>query len=148
MVGPTSFKLEKSEIIRGYKSFEAIFNDSKQFKTNLLTGYLKANKISLLTRKSPQNSIKVGFIVSKKKFRKASRRNRIRRLMRESYRLNKHYYLEIIKNYSIQLIIGLNSGPEIMAVKDEVLFDFRKINIEMEKLLTKINSFLMPERVN
>jgi ribonuclease P protein component len=145
MVGQISFRLEKSEIIRGYRSFELILNDSKIFRTNLLTGFLKANKISLLTKRSPHRNVKVGFIISKKKFRKAFKRNKIRRLLKEAYRLNRRYYLEEIRNYSIQLIIGLNSSPEIMAVKEEVLFSFEKINIEMEKLLIKINEFLVPE---
>ena len=148
MNGQISFKLEKNEIIRGYKSFETILNDSKQFRTNLLTGFLKANKISLLTRTSPQNDIKVGFIISKKKFRKSYKRNKLRRLLKESFRLNKHIYSEEVKSYSTRLLIGLNTSPELMAVKEEIILNFNKLSVEMEKLLRQVTNYLNNKRDN
>lgn len=42
-----------------------------------------------------QSGIQAGFTVSKKKFKKAVDRNRIKRLMREAYRLQKHKLCQI-----------------------------------------------------
>ena len=61
--------LRKSKILRGYESFDRIFRNSRQFKTKLLTGYLRTEKIELTKNDSPltKSNFKVGFIISKKK---------------------------------------------------------------------------------
>ncbi len=44
----------------------------------------------LLARENNQNHPRLGLIVSKKKIRKAVSRNRIKRIIRDSFRLNQH----------------------------------------------------------
>lgn len=44
----------------------------------------------LLARENNQNHPRLGLIVSKKKVRKAVSRNRIKRIIRDSFRLNQH----------------------------------------------------------
>ncbi len=72
----------------------------------------------------------VAFGVSKKKFRKAVRRNRIKRLMRESFRLNQHL-LNKEKPLALLLIYTSNN---------EEKFDF--LTERMQKLLNKLNETL------
>ena len=96
------YRFRKSEIIRGYDSYNNVLQNSKQFKTELLKGFLNIEKTdtslsSLYTKevsKSPQNEskIKVGFIISKRKIHKSSQRNRLKRLLKESYRLNRFFF--------------------------------------------------------
>jgi ribonuclease P protein component len=97
-----NFRLRKSEIIRGYNAYINIITNSSKFNTELLKGYLKANYSetslkSINTKdysKSPlkKQNLKVGFIISKKRIHKSNQRNRIKRLLKESYRLNKVFF--------------------------------------------------------
>jgi len=50
--------------------------------------------------------IQVLLVVSKKRVKKAHERNRIKRLLRENYRLNKHLLLENLKNDK-DLVLGI-----------------------------------------
>ena len=96
------YKLSKSKIIRGYDAYKKILQNSKYFKTDLLKGYLKVGKTDLnvgsvntnVSSKRPltKPNTKVGFIVSKRKVHKAYQRNRLKRLLKESYRLNRFFF--------------------------------------------------------
>lgn len=97
--------LGKDEIIRGYESFKRIFIKSKVIETRYLKCYLQFDDKIL----SPQ-LIKVGFTVSKKKVKKAYVRNRIKRLMKEAYRLEKHLLGSFNIGRKFSFIITINDS--------------------------------------
>lgn len=74
------FRLSKSEIFRGKHDFNAVHNRGRSFANHAL--------ILLLVRDERYNG-KVGFAAGKK-LGGAVVRNRVKRLMREAYRLNKN----------------------------------------------------------
>ncbi|UOQ38177.1 Ribonuclease P protein component [Candidatus Karelsulcia muelleri] len=84
----TNNKLKKKEIINKKKIVNTIFRNGKKIENNLLkVAYLE-------TSTSKYNStstfkVKIAFFVSKKQIIKSYQRNRIKRLMRRSYQLNK-----------------------------------------------------------
>ena len=75
--------------------------------------------------------VKLAISVPRKKFKKAVTRNRIKRLIRESYRLNKSLLYEKLNEKKREMDILL-----IYISDDEP--DFNYINIRMQKLLLKL----------
>jgi len=69
--------------------------------------------------------IKAGVSVSKRHFRKAVQRNRIKRLMREAYRLNKFKYFNNISHQYAFMILYIG--------KDDT--DFETISKKMNTLM-------------
>ncbi|MBE8950494.1 MAG: ribonuclease P protein component [Quinella sp. 3Q1] len=74
------FKLSKSEILRGKNDFNAVHSHGRSFANHALV---------LLVVNDERYNGKVGFAAGKK-LGGAVVRNRVKRLMREAYRLNKN----------------------------------------------------------
>jgi len=142
MTEKTSFKISKKEIVRGYKSFENILTHSKLFKTELLTGHLRTNKLSLKNSPLKMNTVKVGFIISKKKIRKSNNRIKIKRLIKEAYRLNRHNYLDGYNNVDVQLLIGINQNSNYVSPEFSKSLNYELVKKETENLLSAIRDYL------
>ncbi len=80
----TSFSLKKEERLSSKKIIDQLFAEGKSFISFPV-------KVVFLPTQLPANfPVQAGFSVSKKIFKRAVKRNRIKRLLREAYRLNKH----------------------------------------------------------
>lgn len=79
----SGFGLKKAERLCGKKAIDALFagTDSKS---------LSAYPIRIVFRPTEEAGIRILVSVSKKRFRHAVDRNRVKRQLREAYRLNKH----------------------------------------------------------
>ncbi len=71
---PKQYRLKKRS---AFKAIYKVKNSSHKGGVTLFAGVLKKN----------ESPTKVGFVVSKKVHKRAVKRNRLKRLMRESYRL-------------------------------------------------------------
>ncbi|MBT8296978.1 MAG: ribonuclease P protein component [Maribacter sp.] len=79
-----SMKFPKKEKLKSKKLIDALFKEGKSFSAYSL-------KLIYLKVETPTDvQFKTGVAVPKKNFKSAVQRNRIKRLMRESFRLNKH----------------------------------------------------------
>ncbi|QLE01058.1 ribonuclease P protein component [Galbibacter sp. BG1] len=76
--------------------------------------------------------IKTAVSVSKRSFKKAVDRNRIKRLMREAYRLNKHLFLNTVKENSLAFMF-LYTGKEMPTLE--------KLNSSMLRIHQKFEDF-------
>jgi len=74
------FKFTKQERIKKKKEFEKVFQEGKVIKNGKVVLYVMPNGLDVS---------RLGLVVSKK-VGNAVRRNRVKRLLREVYRLNKH----------------------------------------------------------
>ncbi|MBU2995874.1 ribonuclease P protein component [Cellulophaga baltica] len=84
MDNKTNFTYGSTEKLKSKKLFEQLFSEGKsvtQYPIRLV--YAKTDLIK------DEVSIKAGVTVSKRKFKSAVKRNRIKRVLREAYRLNK-----------------------------------------------------------
>ena len=107
---------------------------SKKLLDALFTSGNKLNKypIKLVYKKidfKDECFFKVGVSVPKRNFKKAVDRNKIKRLMREAYRLNKHIIQNEKNNKYVCMLLFI--GKETP--------DFEELNTKVNKLLVKFN---------
>jgi len=121
------FTFNKKEKLKSQKLIEKLFDEGKSvtvFPLRML--YLK-------TTHDDGSTIKTGVSVSKRNFKKAVQRNRIKRLLREAYRLNKPEYFNNITTSYAFMILYLG--------KDDTDFDSvnSKLKIVFKTFLEKIS---------
>jgi ribonuclease P protein component len=103
------YTFKKEEKLKSRKTIEDLFKDGKSFSNfpfRVLWKFTSASTAPLQT----------GFAVSSKNFKRAVDRNRIKRLMREAYRLQKNILQEYLKQEQKQLAVFIiyvgNELPE------------------------------------
>ena len=105
-----SFSFGKAEKLKSKKLIGQLFEEGKSITVFPL-------KLIYLPINSDQKvKIKTAVSVPKKNFKSAVHRNRIKRLMRESYRLNKHLIFNNIEGNFAFLILYL--GKELPQYRD------------------------------
>ncbi|MFN3761179.1 MAG: ribonuclease P protein component [Algoriphagus aquaeductus] len=119
-----NFKLPKSERLHAKKLIKELFNEGSSF-------FLYPFKVLFLNKKELDGQTnQVLFSVSKKKIKKASGRNFIKRRMREAYRLNK----SILSSNGILLGLIFVGNPEMSFSEIEP-----KMKLALEKLQKEIS---------
>lgn len=128
---PMNERLGKSYKLKSKIIIESLYNDGelvKQFP--FLAKFCKQELPS-------KEVFQVVFSVSKRKFKKAPDRNRIKRLMRETVRKNKHALEDYLKNQDEQLALFLiYTNAEIMTYEEMN----RKIVLLFERLITQLKT--------
>jgi ribonuclease P protein component len=123
MTNNKPYSLGKSQRLKSRKQIDTLFEKGKkitQFPFRLL--YLA----------EPGNGeVKAGFTVSSKNFPRAVDRNRIKRLTRESYRIQKKKLENLIlKNRSVLHLFFIYTGREILS--------YEEISIDLKQALDKL----------
>jgi len=94
-----NFSLTRNERVKKKRDFEKIYNAA-----NVLFSSDRLIKVHIIYAESDAAEIKIAAAVSKKAG-KAVWRNRVKRLIKESYRLNKKVLLEKVLKKKIQLLL-------------------------------------------
>jgi ribonuclease P protein component len=111
-------RLPRREVIRGAKSFGLIFRSGKRIDGNILRCFVVFRKVELEEKKCTLFGVKISRSV-----KRAVDRNRIKRMVRESFRINKHIIdFEALNSYSVS----------------DVLFYFPGYNTKYSKQISKL----------
>ncbi|WP_139957210.1 ribonuclease P protein component [Flavicella sediminum] len=123
------FTYGKQEKLKSKKSIEEIFEQGEAVSSYPFRLIFVKKEIS----ENPK--ILAGVSVPKRKVNKAVYRSKIKRLMRESYRLNKYLFLDgITANYNMMLVYVAKEAQEM-----EIL------NVKMQKLAQKFQAKIANE---
>jgi ribonuclease P protein component len=123
------FTLGKEERLKSRKQIEKLFAEGKNFAVSLFRVYYLVNE--MLNIQYSMFNVQFGVGVSAKNFKKAVDRNRIKRLTREAWRLQKNELSEKIKTTQKQLnVFFIYTGkelPDFTTVKDKVAIALKKL---------------------
>lgn len=122
------FSLPRAKILRGRKNFQRLFeSDAVTIRTSC---------IDLRFRIYPdaEPDCLMGFI-AKKKLGKAVKRNRIKRLMKEAYRLNQHTISD--------LVISKNICLHGAFLANTIDLTFEKTEHHIKKLLSDVRKYIL-----
>jgi len=111
------YSLPRSKSLKSKILIEQLFKEGKSISK------FPVRLVYLQTEYNKDEKFQVAFSVPKKKFKKAVDRNRIKRLMREAFRLQQHQLLLPQKT----IMMWLYTGKEIP--------DYRTIFQAMEKII-------------
>jgi len=119
------FGFSKSESLRHKRLFETLFDGgAKHFSHPLMVVWKKIEQVEAAP-------IQVGFSVPKKHYKKAVKRNLIKRRLREAYRLQKHDLYLFAEAKELRLAILF-----VVVKTDNISFD--ELNLKMMLLLRDI----------
>jgi len=136
MTQEKNFKLTKQERLSGRKRIENLYANGHSF-------HISSIKIMwILNQEEEISSIsQVMFSAPKKKFKNAVTRNRLKRLMRESFRKNKHILYDFLhsQNINIHLSIVFTGKADInyAETEDKIILTLQRLTQEIKTSLEK-----------
>ncbi|RKE98780.1 ribonuclease P protein component [Ichthyenterobacterium magnum] len=121
----------KKEKLKSQKLIEQLFSEGKSVSAYPL------RMVYLKTTFNDNTKLKTGVSVSKRNFKKAVDRNRIKRLLREAYRLNKaSYFNNITTSYALMILYIGKDGTDFETVDKKTKQLFKSF---LEKISRDLN---------
>ena len=115
-------KYTKKDKLKNKKRIEKLFTEGNSVLVFPL-------RLVFLEVGENDSGTKVGVSVSKKHFKSAISRNRIKRLIREVYRLNKSvYFNNITTQYALMILYIGNHKPTFQQINEAMSLLFEKFN--------------------
>jgi ribonuclease P protein component len=129
------FTLGKNERLKSRKQIEQLFSTGKKFVAGPFRIFFLVHR--QLVSGNKQNLLQFGVGVSAKNFKRAVDRNRIKRLTREAWRLQKNELKEkVITNNTNMNVFVIYTGKEIpdyALVKDKVAVALKKLSEKIDE---------------
>ena len=120
------FNLPKKERLCSKRQIEELFQHGSRF-------WLFPFSVTWMEVETTDDSspVKLLFSVSKRRFKHAVDRNRVKRLMRESYRLNKMPLHEALTSHNRSLLVAVSYGHQ-------QILDFTTMKQRMAQLVERL----------
>jgi len=132
------FKFNKNEKLCSRRIISELFESGKSFYSSPLTVlWMKSRD------KIPSPAI-VAISVGKKNFRKAVERNRIKRLLREAWRINKHKLYMKLEQLNVQIVIMIIYSGSKMPVYHDLE---EHMENTLNSLLLQVNEYCSNKNV-
>jgi ribonuclease P protein component len=123
----TRKRLRKSERLSSQKQIQALFSNGKSFNSPpFAIRYLELAEAG-------QNDHQILVSVSKRNFKHAVDRNRIKRQIREAYRLNKHLLTELSNKYAIAYIYTFKKMIAYKDLENKLIESLSRLQTELSK---------------
>jgi len=129
-----SQRFRKNERLCSRYLIEKLFKEGSSFLVfPIRVTYFQIEGREIARLKSP---LQVMFSVSKKRFKKSVQRNRIKRLMRECWRINKSPLTEKINKHEKHIIVNL-------VFIGESIPDFALLNTKIISIIKRLNHLII-----
>jgi len=129
------FTLGKNERLKSRKQIEQLFSEGMKFVAGPFRIFFLFNKQLPIDNK--QSLLQFGVGVSAKNFKKAVDRNRIKRLTKEAWRVQKNELKEKLKSKNLQLNVFIiytsKELPDYILVKDKVAVVLNKLSEKIDE---------------
>ena len=129
------FSLNKNEKLKSRKQLNQLFVQGKSFLVFPVKAFF------VVTSAAQKPVVKIGVGVSKKNFKLAVKRNRIKRLLRETYRINKLPLINLANEQKKNISI-------FFLYIDKEIMEYNLLNEKMKKIIEKIIKLNFPEEQN
>lgn len=129
------FGLSKTERLKSRKQIDNLFASRKGFAVFPIRVQYQ------FLPSAEKTGLQIGVSASKRQFKKAVDRNRIKRLLREAYRLQKEEILVQLKEDRLQ-------GTVFFLYTDKNLASFETIKAAMARCLKKLNAIARNENAS
>lgn len=115
------YTFQKEEKLSSRKAISDLFDNGKAFTVPPFRVFWKES-----TEEIPFPA-RVAVTVSKKNFKRAVDRNRIKRLLREAWRLNKHILYKHLEQEKLQIILMIVYTPTDMPRQDIITLNIEEV---------------------
>lgn len=131
---PHKHTLGKQERLCSRKLIDSLF---KGGGSRAMSGFPLRMVYAMTERHEGEPAAQILVSVPKRCFKRAVKRNRIKRLVREAYRLNKHILADVLERHEPQM-----SATMAFIYTDSHLHDYATVEQRVRNLLTRLSERL------
>ena len=107
-----AFSINKTNSLKNTAEIDAVFKDGSKLSSKLISlYYLKSEK---------ENSLRIAFSVGKKTHGLATTRNKLKRLMKETLRVNGHKYLNYNLSYNLVFVYFSSKEESFKSIEESM----------------------------